>query len=196
MATLGETPAQLHVESPSSDTGRDYAERELQNFLVKNPDTLGIPDATVVASEYQTKVGRIDLLVRSGMHILWVVELKAGIAGRDAIGQVMSYIGAVRDEYPDKDVRGLLAATDFDESCFAAYRAIGDVELKKVRIQYVLEQAAPINLHRVHLPKQSLFFANRSGGGTVRCRSCGAERQVSSGAQAFTCTSCKAFNTF
>jgi RecB family endonuclease NucS len=198
MENLSETSSQLHVESPSAENGRDYAERALQNFLLENPEKLGIPNPQIVESEYQTEVGRIDLLVASGQSTLWVVELKAGIAGREAIGQITSYIGAVRRAHPDKAVLGLLVATDFDKGCLAAYDAIGDVELKKVRIEYVLENAAPMNIHKGHAPvaktQKSQIVRSGSGWRIVRCLSCGDERQVSPGAEAYSCATCRAFN--
>jgi RecB family endonuclease NucS len=181
----------LHVESPATDPARDYAEKSLQTFLVQNPAQLGILQAKIIASEYPTDVGRIDLLVSSGQKTLWVVELKAGVAGRDAIGQIISYIGAVRQMHPGKTVLGLLVATDFDKSCLAAHRTINDVELKRVRIQYVLEQAVSMNSQ---LPSMTVHAHVTSSGATVRCSSCGLERQVSDFVEAFTCSACKAFN--
>ena len=190
-----ELPRQLHVESPASESGRDYAERQLQNYLIENLSELGIFNARLVASEYQTEVGRIDLLVSSGSDTLWVVELKAGVAGRDAIGQITSYIGAIRDSNPSKAVLGLLAATDFDKACLSAHGAIGDVELKRVRIEYVLEKAAPLNIHKgkITTAPQAPFVSEISNG-IAACQRCGIERSVSPTSQGFHCASCSAFN--
>ena len=202
MANDREEPVTPEVEAQLPDGEQGYSERDLQLFLRMNPDGLGIPNAKILACEYQTAVGRIDLLVSDGPRKLWVVELKAVVADRDAIGQIMSYIGAVRDLHPDKAVVGILVAPDFDDSCLAAHRAIGDVELKKVRvhIEYILEPAASMIVHKGQLPTVSsdkpLVYTDNSGRRFARCRSCGTERELSPGAQAFSCAACKTFNVF
>jgi RecB family endonuclease NucS len=196
MANSDEAFDEFDGETPPSDSGRDYPERALQDFLAKNPSALGIPNAKIIQSEYQTKVGRIDLLVNSGPTKLWVVELKAGKAGREAIGQIMSYIGAVSDENPDKEVFGLLAASDFDPGCLSAHRTVGEVELKKVRTQYVLEHFVSMKLHRGTANTNAAKIVKRPNApeGTVCCYKCETQRQVSFDAQAFTCPRCGSFN--
>ena len=197
MATIS-TPYTLHVDSPTSDAGRDYAEQQLQAYILRNPKILGIANATVIASEYPTEVGRIDILVGSGSQTLWVVELKAGTAGRDAIGQITSYIGAIRDEHPDKAVLGLLVAPDFDKQCLAAHRAVGDVELKLVRIHYELHLAVPMKLQSGHIPPENLKISPKEPSvvnGVATCSVCGARRRVTPNAQAYVCDRCKSFNS-
>lgn len=185
----GDENTPLHVSEPATENGRDYAERALQTFLEGNLSRLGIPSAQLLKSEHQTEVGRIDLLIESGGGSLWVVELKAGVAGRDAIGQVISYMGAIRQANPDKQVYGMLVAPDFDKGCIAAHSATINLELKRVRIEYLIEQALPMNT-----PHNVLGRAFIVGDNMVRCSSCGLERKISPDAQAFVCSGCKAYN--
>ncbi len=200
MTSDDEADGKIHVESPASSVGRDYAERSLQTYLARNLSILGIPDAILVASEYQTEVGRIDLLIGSQNSTLWVVELKAGVAGRDAIGQIVSYIGAMRNEQPGKRVFGILIATDFDRSCLAAHSAVGDIALKRVRIEYALDDVLPKNATRGVESERRDNQARLKGHpsdpekGIACCWRCESEREVSNGSQGFHCRACNAFN--
>jgi RecB family endonuclease NucS len=179
----------LHVREPVTEGGRDYAERALQSFLEEYPSRLGISGAVVVQSEYQTEVGRIDLLVEAGGD-LWVVELKAVTAGRDAIGQVISYMGAIQQANPGRVIYGMLVAPEFDKACLAAHSKITNLQLCKVAIEYRLEKAVPMQVEGIGNRVRSHHVVD----GIARCFNCGLERRVSPGATAFTCSSCRAFN--
>ena len=179
----------LHVCEPATGGGRDYAERALQQYLEEYPGRLGISGAKVIQSEFQTEVGRVDLLMESGEG-LWVVELKAATAGRDAIGQVISYMGAIEQTNPGRSVFGMLVAPDFDKACLAAHSKTTNLQLSKVSIEYRLEKAVSMNAAGGSGNNKSL----RSGDGITRCFNCGLERKISPGAMAFTCSSCKTFN--
>jgi len=200
MGNFFDSSEKLHVENPVTDNGRDYAEKSLQNFIAKNISVLRIPNVLDFSMEHQTDVGRLDILVTSNIDQLWVVELKAGVASRDAIGQIVSYIGAVRNLYPGKDVFGILIATDFDKSCLAAHSAVTNVSLRKVRIEYVLEDYVSMNVSGYN---GSGVIQNRATGGAAKtdsgnriynCHSCGTEREVSQGGQGFYCRDCKSYN--
>lgn len=175
--------------------GRNYPEKALQNFFCKNPSVLAIKNPQNVKSEYQTEVGRIDILVESGESTLWVIELKAGIANRDAIGQITSYIGAIRNKFPKKSVFGLLIAEDFDKSCLAAHKAISDVELKKYVTNYTVHDVAPMVIHKGHrfMDDASVIVDRTENLLTIRCPGCGTERNVSTSAHGVNCAACKAF---
>lgn len=178
----------LHVIGPTSDSGRDYAERALQIYLAENPSKLGIFQPRLVATEYQTDVGRVDLLFESYGGDLWVVELKAGIAGRDAIGQVISYMGSIAQTNPGKQVFGMLVAPDFDKSCLAAHSTTSNLELRRVHIEYRVEAAYPMK-KTSSVDRQVLLIGN-----VAKCSTCGLERTVSKGAEAFVCAQCKTYN--
>jgi RecB family endonuclease NucS len=65
-----------------------------------------------------------------------VIELKAGIVKREAIGQITGYMGdLVEDEKFDK-VRGILVGATFDKSARAAVRVIPTLSLKQYRFSF------------------------------------------------------------
>ena len=59
-----------------------------------------------------------------------MIELKAGTARRNDVGQVLSYMGDVSEEEPGEDVRGILVAGDFDKKARAAARVVPSLSLR------------------------------------------------------------------
>jgi|SRR6185437_9723167 len=114
-------------------------ERDLQRALRSNIEQLE-PGLKITdgGNEQSVPSGRIDIAAqdRSGANV--VIELKAGEADRDAIGQVLSYMGdsAVNGSKP---VRGILVAGDFSARAISAARAVPNLELKKYSFRFSFE---------------------------------------------------------
>ena len=107
-------------------------EIEVQEYLASNLNLLGIKDLELIQTEYPVKFGndsgRIDILAKGGDDTYIVIEVKRGIAGRSAVGQLQSYMGTIHEEYPDQKVRGLLVALGLDEAGRAALLVTSNVE--------------------------------------------------------------------
>lgn len=63
-----------------------------------------------------------------------MIELKAGTARRDTIGQILSYMGDVAAE--EYQVRGILVAGDFDNKARAAARVVTSLSLRRYRVSF------------------------------------------------------------
>ncbi len=85
--------------------------------------------------------GFIDILARDETGALVVIELKAGLARRESIGQIVGYMGDLMDDEPDTQVRGILVAADFDKSCRGGVRAIPTLDLKQYRFNFTFSEA-------------------------------------------------------
>jgi RecB family endonuclease NucS len=97
-------------------------ERDLQNALRSNIEQL--ERGLVIADnnkEQVTASGRIDITARDQSGAMVIIELKAGSADRDAIAQVLSYIGDAMEK--EKSVRGIVIAGDLTPRAIAAARA-------------------------------------------------------------------------
>jgi hypothetical protein len=97
----GASDEQLKAEANPS---LSFLERDLQKFIARNLHS--IERGLKAHSEYQleefiTDVGRIDLLCQDSNSRLVIVELKAGQAGDDALGQVLGYLSWVRENIPN-----------------------------------------------------------------------------------------------
>ena len=101
--------------------------RLITNYDEVLPDGTGIPDLIGVDKD--------------GNYV--VVELKAGEAGYDALGQVVSYKSAVKKKTGQK-VRAILIAHDFDPKITFVPEVYDSdnirlVELKKYRLKFEVE---------------------------------------------------------
>ncbi len=83
--------------------------------------------------------GFIDVLARDKTGAFVVIELKSGMAKREAIGQITGYMGDLMLEEPETQVRGILVAADFDKSCQSGVRAIPALKLKRYRFSFAFE---------------------------------------------------------
>jgi RecB family endonuclease NucS len=86
--------------------------------------------------------GRIDILAEDSQGRKVVIELKAVRAPRDAVAQVLAYMGDIQAENGG-DVRGLLIAPDFDPKAISAARMVPSLELKRFSFQFTFEPVGP-----------------------------------------------------
>ena len=117
-------------------------ERHLQSELRREIDQLEaglqiIDDGT----ERSVESGFIDILARDSSGALVVIELKAGLARRDALGQITGYMGDLIHEEPGAHIRGILVAAEFDKSCRSGVRTVPTLKLKRYRFNFAFEEA-------------------------------------------------------
>ena len=93
----------MNLESESDDAR--LLEKHVQTYLAHNLHLLG-ENLSLIGTEHDVSVGRIDVLAVDADFNHTVVEVKVGTASRDAIGQLQSYMGAVKRIFPDSNVRG------------------------------------------------------------------------------------------
>ena len=86
--------------------------------------------------EYVTDAGRIDLLAKDSNDDLVVIELKAVKAKDSALGQLLGYIGVLSES--NKNVRGILVASDFDKRVVYAAKALPNIKLVKYQLSFKL----------------------------------------------------------
>lgn len=117
-------------------------ERHLQVELRREIAQLE-PGLQIIDNGLERSVGSgfIDILARDEDGALVVIELKAGLARRDSIGQVTGYMGDLIEEEPNIAVRGILVAADFDKSCRSGVRAIPSLQLRRYRFKFTFEEA-------------------------------------------------------
>lgn len=117
-------------------------ERDLQKALRANIQQLERGLQIIdTGKERGVTSGRIDILAKDNSGQTVVIELKAGEADRDAIGQILAYMGDLADE-SDTPIRGILVAGAFSVSALAASRAVPNLQLKKYQFRFTFESAS------------------------------------------------------
>lgn len=122
----------------SSRDGKQFeVERHLQAALRAAIDQLE-PGLRVIdgGSEISVASGSIDILAEDNSGCAVVIELKAGMAKREAIGQITGYMGDLVEDEKYESVRGILVAADFDKAACAAIRVIPRLALKQYRFTF------------------------------------------------------------
>ena len=118
------------VPADSFEVGERMMEVHLQKFVANNLDSI-IPNAgaTLVGTEVVTGAGRIDVLAQDGSGRHWVIEAKVGMAGRDAVAQLQSYLAASKElgSFKGIDPVGVLVAEDFDKPCLYAMQQVPSI---------------------------------------------------------------------
>lgn len=106
-------------------------ERDLNAALRQNIAQIE-PGLTVIDDGRERAVasGRIDILAQDAQGRTVVIELKAVKAPRDAVAQVLAYMGDIQAETAGA-VRGLLIAPDFDPRAISAARMVPALALHR-----------------------------------------------------------------
>lgn len=113
-------------------------ERDLQTALRSNIEQLekGLKIADG-GKETVVESGRIDIKAEDKNRATVVIELKAGEADRDAIGQILAYIGDLTKK--NNRVRGILVAGEFAPRAVTAARVVPTLQLKKYTYKFSFE---------------------------------------------------------
>lgn len=120
-------------------------ERDLEDYIVRNLDQIedGLKlyskkDAT--GRQFNTDVGRIDILAIDKNNDFVVIELKAGTATHSVIGQISAYINWVRQNIAGgKKIRGMVIADDFDKKSRHASLEVPTLSLKKYKVNFTFK---------------------------------------------------------
>jgi hypothetical protein len=113
-------------------------ERDLQDYLTHHLTELE-PGLKLHQDgiEHQTDAGRIDILAVDNEGTLVVIEIKAGKAKDNALGQILGYIGCLCSKQENqKNIRGILVASDFDERVVYASKNLSNIKLSKYKLRF------------------------------------------------------------
>ncbi|RYF61517.1 MAG: DUF91 domain-containing protein [Comamonadaceae bacterium] len=113
-------------------------ERQIRDYLSLNLGLIS-PGLELVGVEHAVPFGRIDILARDRSYNHTVIELKRGIATRDAIGQLQSYMGAMQEVLPGSDVAGILVAKGLDPAAKAALSICRGITFVKYEMAFTFE---------------------------------------------------------
>ena len=65
-----------------------------------------------------------------------ILQLKAGKADGRAVAQILGYMGDLKSEEPDRKVRGILVAHEFDQRSRSAASILPDLQLTTYSIEF------------------------------------------------------------
>jgi RecB family endonuclease NucS len=86
--------------------------------------------------------GRIDISAQDKDGNVVVIELKAGTADRETIGQILGYMGALKND-PAMAVRGVIVAGEFDPAAVAALNVQPNLQLRQYSFNFSFKAIRP-----------------------------------------------------
>jgi len=127
-------------------------EKHLEAFLVANWDQTELAktfsvfeeDGEKIGQQYQTDAGTIDILaISKDKKRLLVVELKRGRVSDVVVGQVLRYMGYVKEQIaePDQTVEGAVIALEDDKKLRWALAMVPNVSFYRYEIRFKLVKA-------------------------------------------------------
>jgi restriction system protein len=137
------------IEDPSAFD----MEKHLEEFLVKNWDqTLLAKDFMIyeedgdpVGKQYSTEAGDIDILaISKDKKRILVVELKRGRASDLVVGQLLRYMGFVKEQIAEADqtVEGAIIALEDDSKLRWALSPVSNITFYRYQISFKLVKGA------------------------------------------------------
>jgi hypothetical protein len=141
----------LEVKNESSvvSSGLFYMEKQLEDFIIENWEStqfgkdleLLYEDGSLKSQQYRTEIGPIDILARdrkSGNYV--VIELKKNQTSDDTVGQILRYMGWVKEKLEDQNVQGIIVAGKYDQKLDYARKMIPGLDVFIYEVQFSLKE--------------------------------------------------------
>jgi len=140
----------LQTRDPDIEDPYAFAmEKHLEDFLVANWEGTELgkyyniyeEEGEKVGQQYLTDSGPVDILaISKDKKKLLVVELKRGRANDVVVGQILRYMGFVKDELlePGQEVRGVIIALEDDSRLRRAISMVPAVEFYRYQVSFKL----------------------------------------------------------
>jgi restriction system protein len=144
---LNDIPSDGEAEDQSPSSTEFILEKYLEDFIVSNfgaifAGTLTYGDAEGNSGQqYATDIGRIDILARdSSTNAYVVIELKKGRGSDQVVGQILRYMGWVKEELctADQGVEGLIICRESDDRLDYALKMLDNVNVKYYKVDFEL----------------------------------------------------------
>jgi restriction system protein len=127
-------------------------ERYLEDFIVTNFQTIFKGKLVIFqdvdgadGQQYATDIGPIDILaVEPGSNALVVIELKKGRPSDKVVGQILRYMGWVKQNLskPDQPVKGLVICSSPDPKLAYALTMTKGIDVKYYTVSFKLSETA------------------------------------------------------
>ena len=125
-----------------------YMEKQLEDFIIHNWEQTELAEGyeliyeegELISQQYQTDIGRIDILARdkaTQSHV--VIELKKNQTSDDTVGQLARYMGWIKKKFNDNDVKGIIIAGRFDEKLEYAIGMVPRTEVFLYKVDFTLQ---------------------------------------------------------
>jgi hypothetical protein len=124
------TPSISRSPRPTRPPVITIAERNLEDFVIAQLDRIEA-GLRLEGRQVHTPAGRLDLLCRDQLGNYVVVELKRMRGSDQVIGQILRYMGWVKEKYPSSNVRGIVIVQHRDAALDYAIRAVPDIQVKE-----------------------------------------------------------------
>jgi restriction system protein len=142
----------ISTDSTVEDPSEFALEKHLEDFLVQNwkQTELGKDfdifeeDGELVGQQYQSDTGPMNILaIKKDKSQLLVVELKKGRASDTVVGQVLRYMGYVKQELAESNqsVKGAIIALEDDTRIRRALAMTPDISFYRYEVSFKLTKA-------------------------------------------------------
>ncbi len=135
------------TSTEETNTGFFAYEAHLEQYIIKNWNNIQfgeklniyIDEGGSEGQQYTTDVGIIDILATDANGDYVVIELKRAESGYKVVGQVLNYMGWVKEKIAEeegKQVRGMIVVGRADKTLRSALKPVSDkIILKEYRTQ-------------------------------------------------------------
>ena len=145
-------PILVSTDEKIEDPSAFAMEKHLEDFLIQNwvqtdfarEYDIYEDDGEYVGQQYPTDTGRIDILaISKDKKTLLIVELKKGRASDVVVGQILRYMGYVKEELAevDQSVKGVIIAMEDDQRIQRALAMVPNIEFYRYQISFKLMRA-------------------------------------------------------
>jgi restriction system protein len=143
------SPIHVSTDDTIEDPAQFVMEKYLEEFLVNNWDKIEFgkdydifeEDGEKVGEQYQTDTGPLDILaVSKDKKTLLVIELKRGRASDVVVGQILRYMGYVKEELAEHGqvVKGIIIALEDDLRIRRALNATENIDFYRYQVSFKL----------------------------------------------------------